>query len=79
MRMVLTRPSSLNYDETAKLISTVAGRDIVHIKLEPSELAKRFTAFGLNEDYSGFLSKLDCFGWRLAGFTPEWPPELPDT
>jgi ergot alkaloid biosynthesis protein len=58
--VVLTGPSSLNYDEIAKLISTVAGRDIAHIKLEPSELAKRFTAFGLDEDYSEFLSKLDA-------------------
>ena len=58
--VVLTGPSSLNYDEIAKLISAVAGRDIAHIKLEPSELAKRFTAFGLDEDYSEFLSKLDA-------------------
>jgi ergot alkaloid biosynthesis protein len=62
--VVLTGPSALGYDEVAKLISAVAGREIAHVKLDPSALAKRFTAFGLNADYAEFLSQLDAF---LAG------------
>jgi ergot alkaloid biosynthesis protein len=58
--VVLTGPSGLSYDEVAKLISSVAGREIAHVKLDPAELAKRLTAFGLAADYSEFLSKLDA-------------------
>ncbi|MDE2462529.1 MAG: NAD(P)H-binding protein [Alphaproteobacteria bacterium] len=58
--IVLTGPSSLTYDEVADLISAHAGREISHVKLEPAELARRFTAFGLDADYAEFLARLDA-------------------
>ena len=57
--VVLTGPSSLSYDEVAALITAHARREITHVKLEPTELAKRFRAFGLDADYAEFLAKLD--------------------
>ena len=62
--VILTGPSSLSYDEVAALISAHAGREIAHVKLEPTELAKRFAALGLDADYAEFLAQLDVF---LAG------------
>ena len=59
--VVLTGPSSLSYDEIAALISAYARREITHVKLEPTELAKRFTTFGLYADYAEFLAQLDTF------------------
>lgn len=59
--VVLTGPSSLSYDEVAALISAYAGREIAHVKLKPTELAKRFAAFGLDADYAEFLARLDAF------------------
>jgi uncharacterized protein YbjT (DUF2867 family) len=59
--VVLTGPSSLSYDEVAALITGHAQREITHVKLEPTELAQRFTAFGLNADYAEFLAHLDVF------------------
>lgn len=59
--VVLTGPSSLSYDKVAALISAHARREITHVKLEPTELAKRFTTFGLNADYAEFLAQLDTF------------------
>ena len=62
--VVLTGPSSQSYDEVAKIISAKAGREIKHVGLEPKDLARRFTEFGLDADYSEFLGQLDAF---LAG------------
>jgi len=51
--VVLTGPSAV--------ISAHARREITHVKLEPTELTKRFTTFGLNADYAAFLAQLDTF------------------
>lgn len=59
--VVLTGPSALSYDEVAAVISAHARREITHVKLEPTELAKRFTTFGLSADYAAFLAQLDTF------------------
>ena len=58
--VTLTGPSSLSYDEIAARISACANREVVHVKLKPSDLAKRFAALGLDADYAEFLARLDA-------------------
>lgn len=58
--VTLTGPSSLSYDEVAARISACASREVIHVKLKPSDLAKRFAALGLDADYAEFLARLDA-------------------
>lgn len=62
--VVLTGPASHSYDEMAEIISGQAGRPIRHVRLDPSDLARKFTEFGLDENYASILAHLDGF---LAG------------
>lgn len=59
--VVLTGPKPISYDEVAAIISAVSGRKIKHVKLSEKELAERFHAIGMPEDYAGFLAGLDAF------------------
>lgn len=62
--IILTGPTSHSYDEMAGIISRQAGREIRHVRLDPLDLARKFTEFGLDENYSNILAQLDNF---LAG------------
>lgn len=62
--VILTGPVSHSYDEMAEIISGAAGRRIQHVRLDPPDLARKFTEFGLDENYSNILAQLDGF---LAG------------
>lgn len=59
--VVLTGPTPVCYDDVAKIISDVLGKDVQHVKLSESALADRFHLIGMPEDYAGFLAGLDAF------------------
>lgn len=59
--VVLTGPVSHSYDEMAEIISGAAGRRIEHVRLDPTDLARKFTEFGLDENYAKILAQLDGF------------------
>lgn len=62
---VLTGSTSPNYQEVAKIISSVVGRKIRHVTLTEAELAERFEkVVEMPQDYAQFLAGLDAF---LAG------------
>lgn len=62
--VILTGPTAHGYDDIAEIVSSRAGRRIAHVRLDPSALARRFGALGLDADYAEFLAGLDAF---LAG------------
>ncbi|MEH3123547.1 MAG: NmrA-like protein [Sphingomonas phyllosphaerae] len=56
---VLTGPEAMSYDEVASAITEVIGRPVRHCRLTTRELAARYTAFGLPEDYATTLALMD--------------------
>lgn len=59
--VVITGPSSPTYDEVAKIVASATGRPVRHVALSEAELAERFAAQGMPQDYSAFLAGLDAF------------------
>ncbi|TQV78726.1 NAD-dependent epimerase/dehydratase family protein [Exilibacterium tricleocarpae] len=63
--IVLTGPTSPNYDSVAGILSNVAGRTIRHVLLSQQALAERFEkVVGMPADYANFLAGMDAM---LAG------------
>ena len=62
--VILTGPRAHTYDEVAALISEASGARVEHVRLNQEQLARRFNAVGLPNDYAELLAQLDAF---LAG------------
>lgn len=58
--VVLTGPDALGYDDAASIISSVLGKQIRHVSLDPPALIARFVAQGLPHDYATTLAGLDA-------------------
>lgn len=56
---VLTGPEALSYDEVADRIAAVAQRPIRHCRLSVEQLARRYTGFGIPENYADTLARMD--------------------
>lgn len=57
--VVLTGPEALSYDDAAVILSTVIGRTVRHVSMDPDDLTLRLLAQGLSSDYAGLLTGLD--------------------
>lgn len=57
--VVLTGPQALSYEDLARIISSVACDDVIHVGLEAPELEARFIAQGLGQRYAQLLAGLD--------------------
>ncbi|GIO34567.1 MULTISPECIES: NmrA family NAD(P)-binding protein [Paenibacillus] len=56
---IITGPDSLTYAEAGDIIGAAAGRTIRHVNVPTQELANRFMAFGMPQDYARFLAGMD--------------------
>jgi uncharacterized protein YbjT (DUF2867 family) len=56
---VLTGPEALSYDDVAAIVSERLKRPIVHISLDPEDLARRHMGQGLPKDYAETLAAMD--------------------
>lgn len=57
--LILSGPAALSYADVASKLSDALGRPIKHCRLNSNELAARFAASGLDQDYAALLSKMD--------------------
>ncbi|KAF8970143.1 ergot alkaloid A [Flammula alnicola] len=53
-------PDLYTYDEVAKLLSSVLGREITHKKLSTDETAKIFEGFGMNPEFAKMLASMEA-------------------
>ena len=56
---VLTGPEALSYDDAADLISAASGLSVRHHRLSVEDLARRYSGFGLPEQYAEMLARMD--------------------
>lgn len=56
---ILTGPTTLSYDDIAKLISAVSARPVVHHRLSAEKMVDRFTAIGIPSEFARALSQMD--------------------
>ncbi|KAF8970138.1 hypothetical protein BDZ97DRAFT_1792147 [Flammula alnicola] len=52
-------PDLYSYDEAAKLLSSILGREITHKKSSTEDTAKIYAGFGLAPEYANFLANLE--------------------
>lgn len=56
---ILTGPTTLSYDDIARLISAVSMRPVLHHRLSAEEMVDRFTAIGIPSEFARVLSQMD--------------------
>ncbi|KAF8970131.1 hypothetical protein BDZ97DRAFT_127007 [Flammula alnicola] len=52
-------PELYTYDEAAKLLSSILGREITHKRLSIEELGKLYTGYGMSAEYASLLSAME--------------------
>ncbi|KAF8970132.1 hypothetical protein BDZ97DRAFT_1792131 [Flammula alnicola] len=58
--LVVLGPDLYSYDEVAKLLSSILGREITHKKNSTEETAKIYAGFGLSPEYANVLADLEA-------------------
>ncbi|KAF8965090.1 hypothetical protein BDZ97DRAFT_1659434 [Flammula alnicola] len=58
--LLVLGPDLYSYDEAAKLLSSILGREITHKKNSIEETAKMFAGLGLGPEYVNFLANLEA-------------------
>lgn len=57
--LILTGPDLLSYDDVARQISAASGRPVAHIRLSAEQLAGRFAATGMPDQFARTLAGMD--------------------